>query len=293
MNDLYLKLKDAYSDKNLNKITATIIELYKTKQFERIRNISNTIGNFVDMDDKNISKCFSKLVMTYHPDKETYYSNEIEKYFKDSNREGLRQLSHILLIQDLESIPVSAPVLDDIDYSPEYIYDVERESHGFYAESESDAFESEEEAFYQDDNTFFTALKRKIYGRINIDMPTYYLEDLDEIDLTENEIDSLEGLEFCTHTAILDLSKNQITDISELWNLKQIEELYLSDNQIGYIDSIGNLVKLRVVDLSNNLIDDLSPLFDLENLEYVNVVGNKVPRNQIEELMAKDVIVVY
>lgn len=292
MNNLYVKLKEAYSDKNLNKITAVIIELYKTKQFERLRDISNTIGAFVDVDDKNISKCFSKLIMTYHPDKQTYYTNEIETSFKAGNHERLKQLSHVLLIQDFESVPVSAPILDDIDYSPEYIYDIERESHGFYADSESSAFESEDEAFYEDDNSFFTALKRKVYGRINIDMPTYYLEDLDEIDMAEYEIESLEGLEFCTQTAILDLSRNAITDLSELWNLKLLEELYLADNQIGYIDSLSNLIKLRVVDLSNNLIDDLSPLLDLENLEYVNVVGNKAPRSQIEELLAKDIIVI-
>lgn len=291
MDDLYGTLKEAYSDKNLNKITATIIELYKTKQYGRIRNIANTISAFIEIDDDNISRCFSKLVMIYHPDKGAFYNKEIDQCHQSGNREGLNQLRHILLIQNMEDIPAPAAVIDDIDYSPEYIYDVDRESHGFY--SESDTFESEEEAFYQDDNTFFTALKRKVYGRINIDMPAYYLEDLDEIDMAEYEIDSLEGVEFCTHTAILDLSRNQITDLSELWNLKLLEELYLSDNQIGYIDSLSNLSKLRVVDLSNNLIDDLSPLFELENLEYVNIVGNRIPRSQVDELLAKDVIVVY
>ncbi|HEY4787894.1 MAG TPA: leucine-rich repeat domain-containing protein [Bacteroidales bacterium] len=291
MKDLYLKLKEAYSDKNLNKITAGIIELYKTQQYDRIRDISNTISDFIEIDERNISKCFSKLVMIYHPDKETYYNKEIEKYYHSGNQEGLNQLRHILLIQNMEDIPVSAAVLDDIDYSPEYGWDEEPQGNSYFSESEN--FESEEEAFYEDDNTFFTALKRKIYGRINIDMPVYYLEDLDEIEMAEYEVESLDGVEYCIHTAILDLSRNQLTDISELWNLKQLEELYLADNQIGYIDSLGNLPKLRVVDLSNNLIDDISPLLELENLEYVNIVGNKIPRHQIDELLSKDVIVVY
>jgi hypothetical protein len=251
------------------------------------------ISDFVEIDDKNISRCFSKLIMIYHPDKQTYYSKEIEKCFQSGNKESLKQFSHILLVQNLEEVPVSVINYEDIDYSPEYSWEEERESREFYAESEFDTFESEEEGFYEDDNTFFTALKKRIYGRINIDLPTYYLEDLDEIEMAESEIESLEGLEFCIHTAILDLSRNQITDISELWNLKTLEELYLSDNQIGYIDSLGNLTKLRVIDLSNNMIDDISPLFDLENLEYVNIVGNKIPKVQIEELLAKDVIVVY
>lgn len=293
MNDLYQKLKEAYTDKNLNRITANIIELYKTKQFDRIRQITATISGFVEIDDKNISRCFSKLIMIYHPDKETYYHKEIEKSFQSGNKESLNQFSHILLIQNMEEVPVSVVNYEDIDYSPEYSWEEEQENHGFYAESEFDTFESEEEGFYEDDNTFFTAVKRKMYGRINIDLPAYYLEDLDEIDMSEYEIESLEGVEFCTHTAIMDLSRNQITDISELWNLKSLEEIYLSDNQIGYIDSLGNLSKLRVIDLSNNMIDDISPLFDLEKLEYINIVGNKVPKAQVEELLAKDVIVVY
>jgi hypothetical protein len=41
------------------------------------------------------------------------------------------------------------------------------------------------------------------------------------------------------------------------------------------------------------MIDDISPLMDLENLEYLNIVGNKVPKAQVEELLARDVIVVY
>jgi len=290
MKDLYIKLKEAYSDKNLNRITANIIELYKTKQYDSIRRITAAIAGFIEIDDKNVSKCFSKLIMIYHPDKETYYNVEIEKCYHSGNHESLNQFSHIFLIQNMEEIPVSAAILDDIDYSPEYSWEEERESHGY--DTESDSFESEEDGYYEDDNTFFTALKKRIYGRINIDLPTYYLEDLDEIEMAECGIDSLEGAEFCIHAVNMDLSQNQITDISELWNLKHLEELYLSDNQIGFIDTLSNLAKLRILDLSNNLIDDLSPLFDLENLEYVNIVGNKVPRKQIEELEGKDVIVV-
>lgn len=290
MNDIYITLKEAYSEKNLNKITAYIIELYKTKQYATIRTIANKISDFIEIDDENISKCFSKLVMMYHPDKGNAYHAEIEKHHKNGNIEGLNGLRHILFIQNIEELPVSAPNYEDIDYSPEYIFDAELESQGLY--SDTDLFESEEAAYYQDDNSFYTALKRKVYGRINIDMPTYYLEDLDEIDMAEYEIENLEGIEYCTHTAILDLSRNQLTDISELWNLYMLEELYLSDNQIGYIDSLSNLSKLRVIDLSNNMVDDLSPLLELENLEYVNVVGNKIPQAQIDELLAKDVIVV-
>lgn len=294
MKDLYLKLKEAYSEKNLNKITADIIELYKTGQHSRIRDIASAIENFVDVDPSNISKCFSKLVMIYHPDKGAYYHNEIEKNFNTGNQEGLNRLSHILIIQDLKDVPVSRVIIEDIDYNPEYGVEDDLEPYGFhYSEKETDTFESEDEGFYPEDGTFFSALKRKLYGRVDIDLPTYYLEDLDEIDMSGYEIDSLDGVEYCIHTAIMDLSKNQITDISELWTLNKLEELYLSNNQIGYIDALSNLPKLRIIDISNNEIDDISPLFDLEYLEYINISGNNIPDGQAEYLASKDVIVIY
>jgi Leucine-rich repeat (LRR) protein len=286
MKDLYLKLKEAYSDKNLNRITAKIIELYKSKDYDSIKFIINKISKYIEIDNKNISRCFSKLVMIYHPDRGTYYSNELEKCFRNGDSESLNKFSHILMIQDMEEVHASAEILDDIDYTPEYVWDYE--NYSSFSE-----YEEVEEDFYPEDYSFFNTLKRKIYGRIDIDLPVYYLEDLDEIEMVGYEINSLEGVEYCKYAVNADFSRNQITDISELWNLIRLEELYLSDNQIGYIDSLSNLKRLRIIDLSNNYIDDISPLFDLEHLEYVNLSGNTIPDEQIEELIARDVIVIY
>ena len=79
--------------------------------------------------------------------------------------------------------------------------------------------------------------------------------------------------------------------MENLWDLQNIEELYLANNQIGYIDALSNLIKLRVLDLSGNLVDDISPLFALEHLEYVNLIGNPVPKSQIDFLEKKGIIV--
>ena len=76
--DLYIQLKEAYSDKNLNQITAGLLKLYKTRQFGSIRKISKIVSEFVSVDDEKINKCFSKLIMLYHPDKGEFYRNEIE-----------------------------------------------------------------------------------------------------------------------------------------------------------------------------------------------------------------------
>ncbi len=293
--ELYYKLKEAYTGNNLNNITANIIDLYKTKQFSSIRQISKIVSEFVDVNDKNISKCFSKLVMTYHPDKEVFYNNEIDRLFHSHNFERLNQYAHIFIIGDLENLPISAEDLEDIDYSPEYVWDYEKDGVEYSSETEEDENEDidyDQVDYFSEEMSFFNAVKRKVYGSARVDLPTYYLEDFEDIEMAEYEIDSLEGVEYCIHVTQLDLSKNQITDLSNLWTLQKLEELYLADNQIGDIDALANLLNLKVIDLSNNFIDDITPLFELENLEYVNLAGNKIPKSQLETLKKMGPVVV-
>lgn len=295
--DLYIKLKELYTGPTLNNITANIIGLYKSKQYSSIRKISKIVSEYTDVPDNNINKCFSKLIMIYHPDKEVFYNQEIDKHFQSQNFDNLKQYAHILIINSLDysssaTLSVDLDVDEDIDYSPEYVWDYDRE--GFeYFDSEEDAEVYEDRDYFAEDNNFYNAVKRKVYGSIKVDLPSYYLEDFEDIEMAEYEIESLEGIEFCLQAVFVDLSKNLIEDISELWNLVGIEELYLADNQIGNIDTLSNLKKLRVLDISNNCIDDLSPLLDLENLEYLNVIGNKIPPIQIEEFSRRDIMFLY
>jgi Leucine-rich repeat (LRR) protein len=287
-NDLYIKLKESYTGANLNNITANIIGLYKAKQFGSIRKISRIVSEYTFIEDHNISKCFSKLIMIYHPDKEAFYNQELDKLFHSKNFDSLNQYAHILVINDIDKFDSNDYEVDeDIDYSPEYIWDYDKEGFEYFdSDEEAQSFE-EGPDYFAEDNNFFNAVKRKVYGSMKVDLPSYYLEDFEDIEMAEYEIESLEGIEFCIHAVNIDLSKNLIEDISALWDLTRIEELYLANNQIGLIDALSNLKELRVLDISYNYIDDLSPLFELENLEYVNAMGNKIPQSQIDFFLRK------
>lgn len=291
--DLYIKLKESYTGRNLNNITANIISLYKSKQFGSIRKISRIVSEYTDVPEANISKCFSRLIMIYHPDKEAFYNQEIDKLFHARNFDSLKQYAHILVISNFEEASFQETEIDDdIDYSPEYVWDYDREGYEYF-DSFEEAEEYEGRDYFEEENSFYNAVKRKVYGSMKVDLPSYYLEDFEDIEMSEYEIDNLEGIEYCKHAIVIDLSKNSIEDISELWHLNKIEELYLSDNQIGDIDTLSNLRNLRVLDISNNCIDDITPLYELENLEYVNVIGNKIPKDQIEEFLKKDLMFLY
>jgi hypothetical protein len=293
-NDLYNKLKQSYTGVNLNNITANIIHLYKSKQFGSIRKISRRVAEYTDIQEGNISKCFSRLIMIYHPDKEAFYNQEIDRCYYSRNYDSLKLFAHILEIQEINDVQSDDYEVDeDIDYQPEYVWDYDREGFEYFDADEENEIYDQDPGYFSEENNFYNAVKRKVYGSMKVDLPSYYLEDFEDIEMAEYEIESLEGIEFCIHAVNIDLSKNMISDISNLWYLVKVEELYLSDNQIGFIDSLSNLKELRVLDLSNNFIDDLSPLAELENLEYLNVIGNKIPQEQIEEFSGKDLVFLY
>jgi len=287
MEELYQRLKQAYSDKNLNRITGKLIALYRSKDFGGIRFLANRISEYIPLQEENDSRCFSRLIMLYHPDKGAATRSTIERLYTNGHDNELKAYSHILLMD--ETIP--EPVLDeDIGYEPEYVWD--HPASGFYyPDFDENGDEAEEGIEY--DGTFYSAVKLRIYGNQSMEFPAHYLEDLDEIEMADSHIEILDGIEFCSHTVRLDLSGNLLTDIAGLWHLDMLEELFLADNHIGYIDVLSNLLKLRFIDLSGNEISDITPLLSLENLEYVNLVGNKVPKNQVSQLSSNGIIVMH
>ena len=74
----------------------------------------------------------------------------------------------------------------------------------------------------------------------------------------------------------LDLSFNQITDISALKELKNLEYICLNNNQITDISALKELKKLHTIDLEDNQISDISVLRELENLEELLLNKNQI-----------------
>ena len=266
MEELYHRLQQAYSEKNLNRITGKLIALYKAKDFGGIRFLANKVCEFVPIEEDNDARCFSKLIMLYHPDKGAAARSMIDKLYSNGYDGELKAYSHIFIMD--ESIP-EPQVDEDIGYEPEYVWD--HPSSGYhYPDSD------ENDGGIEYDGTFYSAVKLRVYGNLSMEFPAYYLEDLDEIEMADSQIEILDGVEFCKHAVSLDLSGNLINDVAGLWHLDRLEELFLADNQIGYIDALSNLLKLRYIDLSGNEIDDITPIMGLANLEFVNLIGNSI-----------------
>lgn len=291
IKELHSRLIEAYSVKNLNNLALVLINLYKNEQFSKLQKIADIIADFIVIEIDSKGKGFSKFMKLYHPDRAGFHINEINRLLSLNDFDGLLECSHILRLERIDEIANSLDSYEDIDYSPVYEWDFETE--GFTITEEKDTIIDLKPKRSKKCYAFYDAIKIREYGHTDIEFPSYYLKDFDEFELASAYINDLDGVQFCIHANIIDVSDNQISDLQPLIGLKQLEELNLSDNQIGYIDVLAFLVNLKTLNLSNNLFDDVSPLFQLQKLEYVNLTGNKIDKKQIDHLIEMGITVDY
>jgi len=287
---LYRDLLTAYTPENLGAISGRIIGMFREHRYDGLRYMQKVVNEYTPCMEEKINKVFSRLIMLYHPDRLSQTLAKLHEAFGRGDFEELYTMSHILHIQHLEpeQVTVSAVITEE-DLAEEFGWDQGMDGFSYFTGEEG--YEEEEDEEIQL-HSFLLALKRRVYGNLNVDFPMYLLEDLEEIDMADYELESLEGIEACRYARVVDLSNNNLTDISELQELHQIERLYLSNNHIGMIDVLSNLIVLQELDLSYNDVDDLSPLFELSHLNYLNVMGNRIPAWQLEQLEAAGVAVV-
>ena len=100
-----------------------------------------------------------------------------------------------------------------------------------------------------------------------------------ELELSDQQITDITGLEHATQLEELDLSYNQISDISPLAHLLELTDLILRRNQISDISPLAELPTLRWLSLSSNQISDVTPLTtfaSVDSLRYLFLRGNPI-----------------
>ncbi len=91
-------------------------------------------------------------------------------------------------------------------------------------------------------------------------------EEIEELDLSDNEIIDMKGIEKFSHVRILKINNNQILKLNRLKNLKNLQKLFLRNNMISEMEGLENLVNLKYLDLSEN-----------QNISEIPEVLNKLP----------------
>ena len=292
IEELYTNLKKAYTTDNLGLISGRIIDMFRDHKYDALRAVQKVVNEYTPCTEEKINRVFSRLIMIYHPDRLSQSLQQLEQAYQRGDFEELFAMSHILNVQNLEPEHVTvSSIITEEDLAEEFGWDDSTDGFSYFMDQ--DSYEEEEvNDFDYTNRSFLTALKRRVYGNLNVDFPMYLLEDLEEIEMADYEIEYLDGIDACRHVRVVDLSNNNLTDVTDLKDLHQLERLYLSNNHISLIDSLSNLTVLQVLDISYNDVDDLSPLFELSHLSYLNIMGNRIPAWHLEKLQLKGVTII-
>ena len=88
----------------------------------------------------------------------------------------------------------------------------------------------------------------------NIEFPPDLSASLRELDLYDNLISHIKGLDSLVHLTSLDLSFNKIKHIKSIDHLKELTDIYFVQNKIQKIEGLHGLTKLRNLELAANRI---------------------------------------
>lgn len=118
------------------------------------------------------------------------------------------------------------------------------------------------------------------------------LTNLVELDLSGNDLSSIDFLASLTGLESLALSGTRISDISVLENLKQLKTLELEDNNISDISPLVDLTSLESLDVSNNVIETLPKFNKQMALKELNLSVNMELENisEVGELMTLETL---
>ena len=112
-------------------------------------------------------------------------------------------------------------------------------------------------------------------------LPENVLEGLQELDLYDNLIKRINGLDKAAKLKSLDFSFNKLRKIRGVSQLKELTDLYFVQNKITKIEHLDGLTKLRNLELGGNRIRKIENLETLSGLEELWLAKNKITGLQV------------
>ena len=109
------------------------------------------------------------------------------------------------------------------------------------------------------------------------------MDNLTKLQLDNNIITKICGLEHLTKLKWLDLSFNMIEKIEGLETLTELEDLSLFDNKISKLEGLDALVNLNVLSVGKNQLDHLDKCVD-----YLSGLNNKLEVLKIKQNWFKE-----
>ncbi|PWY82860.1 NIF-domain-containing protein [Aspergillus heteromorphus CBS 117.55] len=161
-----------------------------------------------------------------------------------------------------KAVITNPEALEDPDYSDEDAPPVEE------IQADEDLLEDE------DPEAEKICLRQNHISRV--DFPTNVAKSLTDLDLYDNLISHMKGLDEFEHLTSLDFSFNKIKHIKNIAHLVKLTDLYFVQNKITRIEGLETLVALRNLELGANRIKEIENLDTLEALQELWLGKNKI-----------------
>ena len=125
------------------------------------------------------------------------------------------------------------------------------------------------------DPALATVIRNKL-NKTTGDLMKSDLESLVELDASSKKISNLSGLEYAVNLQELNLTWNDIPDISPLAGLTNLKTLYLNPNLDYFkihidLSPLAGLTNLETLWIPNYIISDISPLSGLTKLKFLRL----------------------
>jgi len=112
------------------------------------------------------------------------------------------------------------------------------------------------------------------------------LKNLESLNLSDNDINHIGGLEKLKSLVSLAINKNHIKRLQGLDCCLNLGELFLRNNLIESLEGISKLKKLRFLDLSKNNLRNLEGIEMLFNLRQFSAHKNSLPNDPARPKLA-------
>ncbi|CAL6017548.1 Conserved_hypothetical protein [Hexamita inflata] len=123
-----------------------------------------------------------------------------------------------------------------------------------------------------------SSIKKLIINKCNLQNLNgiQVMTELTELNLSFNQISDISKLSTLVKLTVLELDQNNIESISVIQHFNELHTLDLSQNLISTITSLKSLYKLKVLDLSYNKLASVSDLSALSDIKHLNVSKNNI-----------------
>lgn len=127
------------------------------------------------------------------------------------------------------------------------------------------------------DHNLENCIRAALHLDDNTPVTSEMAQSVKRLDLRNELITEIDGLQSFENLEVLYLSDNYITDLSPLSGLQKLKTLDLGNNNISRLLDISSLKKLQYLNISDNLVNELPIIFsDFSELLYLDISGNNI-----------------